>query len=356
MHRLGLAREARDQLVGSRDSVEHLALGHLGHLGQGQAQGLGLQAVKLRKLVLVSAQKGQRRGEHAIIERRLDVKHVHVLIDDGAHAAKLGRQHGMGRIHQAVAGRDGVRLVVDTHAFVVAQPNRDRLVAPVHGHQGHIQVDDQIALHAATADIDRLTLGGLAQRDEAVRILGVEVVVAVRVEGIVDLLARHALHLRRGHAPMRRAERDDDVHVVDPVRVEDLDENLEHGLPDVGRGHGRQGQTNVVHRDGHAHAGRKLGIQRLAVERMVDRVADSGAGIGQALDGRLGVDDPGADGQILAQDVGAREDDPGRRVLVDVDDLVVFLVAGHGPTQRLGFALVHRGLMLTQIQNGPVML
>jgi hypothetical protein len=159
--------------------------------------------------------------------------------------------------------------VVHAHALVVAQAHRHRLVPAVHGHQVDVHVDDQIALDGAAVDVDRLALGGLAQVNDAVGILGVVVVVAVGVEGVEDLLAHHALHLALGHAPVQRVG-DDEMDVVHAVGVELFEQNLDNGLPDVRRAHGRQRQADVVDGDGHAHARRQLRVQRIRVERMVE--------------------------------------------------------------------------------------
>ena len=154
------------------------------------------------------------------------------------------------------------------------------------------------------------------------------------------LLAHHPPHLRLGHLPVQ-AVRDDDVHVVDAVRVELLEQDLDDGLPDVREHHGRQRQRDVVDGDRDAHPRLELRVERVRAERVVERVADGGARVGQPLDGRLRVDDARPDRQVLEQEVLAREEDARRGVAVDVDDLVVFLVARHGAAENLGGSLSH---------------
>ena len=79
--------------------------------------------------------------------------------------------------------------------------------------------------------------------------------------------------------------------------------------------HRRQRQADVVDRDGDAHARHQLRVQRIGVERVVERVADRRARVGQPLDGRLGVDDARADRQVFQQQILAREQDARRRVV-----------------------------------------
>jgi len=172
------------------------------------------------------------------------------------------------------------------------------------------------------------------------------------MEGVEDLLAHHALDFRIGHAPVQRVGHDD-VHIIDPVGVEQFQHDLQHNLSDVGVVMGGSGRLNRPPR--WSRACRAKAVRRADhCRRMVERIAHGRARVGQAFDGRLGVDHrvPMA---VLAENLGSREDDPRCGIAVDVDDLIVFLVAGHGP--RTGLASrCSSGLMLTQIQNGPVML
>jgi len=130
MHRVGLARIAGDQFVFRGDGREDLALRGRGQLAEAEAHGLVLHAVEFGELVLVLAQERRRVGEHAVVERGLDVEHLHVLVDDGALTLDLGAEHGARRIHHAVAAEQGVGLVVHAHAFVVAQPHCHDLCPP----------------------------------------------------------------------------------------------------------------------------------------------------------------------------------------------------------------------------------
>ena len=56
---------------------------------------------------------------------------------------------------------------------------------------------------------------------------------------------------------------------------------------------------------------------------MVQRVADGGAGIGQAGYRLARIDDASADGQVFTQEVLAVEHDARRRVGIDGDDVLV---------------------------------
>ena len=67
-----------------------------------------------------------------------------------------------------------------------SRPVPDRLVAAVHGDEVDVHVDEQVRLGRAAVDRDHLALVGRAEQRHAVRILGVVVVVAVRVERVED--------------------------------------------------------------------------------------------------------------------------------------------------------------------------
>jgi len=79
----------------------------------------------------------------------------------------------------------------------------------------------------------------------------------------------------------------------------------------------------------------------VTTERVVERVADRGARVGQAFDGRLRIKDARADRQVLEQQVLARKQDARRGVAVDVDDLFVLFVARNRAAKNLGGAFSH---------------
>jgi hypothetical protein len=94
-----------------------------------------------------------------------------------------------------------------------------------------------------------------------------------------------------GHLPVQRVG-DDDVDVVDPVGVEQLQQDLDDGLTHVGRDHRGQRQADVVDGDGDPHPGHQLRVERVGPQRVVQRVADRGAGIGEPFDRWLGINHP----------------------------------------------------------------
>ena len=106
--------------------------------------------------------------------------------------------------------------------------------------------------------------------------------------------------------------------VVDPVVAQQLEHHFEGGLACVRGHHRRQRQADIVERDGHFHAGLELRVQRVAAERVVDGVADGASGVRQALDGRLGVNNPSADREVLLPEVFPEMNQAWRRVGVDL--------------------------------------
>ena len=79
------------------------------------------------------------------------------------------------------------------------------------------------------------------------------VVVTLRVVLGKDPRSDHTLHFPLGHFSVQGIG-DNDVHVVDAVTGEHVENNLEDRLADVGCGHRRQRQTDIVNSDSHTHA------------------------------------------------------------------------------------------------------
>ena len=94
---------------------------------------------------------------------------------------------------------------------------------------------------------------------------------------------------------------DDDVNIVDAVAGQHVEHDFEHRLPHVGRRHRRQRQTDVVDRDRHSHARLELRKQRIAVERMIERIANRRLAIRQSLDRRVRIDHARPDRECLRE-------------------------------------------------------
>ena len=79
-----------------------------------------------------------------------------------------------------------------------------------------IDVDDKVALARAPVDADFLSVARLAETHETIGLFGVVAVVAIGIEGVVDLVTHHPAHFRFRQLPVERV-RDDDMDVVDAV-------------------------------------------------------------------------------------------------------------------------------------------
>ncbi len=81
-----------------------------------------------------------------------------------------------------------------------------------------------------------------------------------------------------GHAPVQR-QGGDDVHVVHAGVGGEVEHRLDDALADVGAAHRRQRQRDVVEGDGELHAREEQRRQRIAVDRVEQRVADGGVDV-----------------------------------------------------------------------------
>ena len=79
-------------------------------------------------------QEGQRPVIHVVVERRLDVEDRDGGLDDLALAARAPVQLGLARVHERPGVPQGMHGVMGAERPVVAQPDRDRLVAAIHRH------------------------------------------------------------------------------------------------------------------------------------------------------------------------------------------------------------------------------
>ena len=192
----------------------------------------------------------------------------------------------------------------------------------VHRHEIDVGVDKQIAFGGAAVQVKRFLVSGLADLDHSFIPLGVVVVVAIGIELVVNLRAHHALHFPWRHFPVQGIG-DDDVYVVNAITGQHIEHNLEDGLANVGRGHGRQGQADVINSDGYLHTRLELGEQGIASKRVIQRVSDRCLAIGQAFERRIRVQHARADGQVLENKVFARRHDARRAVAIDIDNRFV---------------------------------
>jgi hypothetical protein len=97
-----------------------------------------------------------------------------------------------------------------------------------------------------------------------------------------------------------------------------------------GRFIGGSGSGDVVDRDDDLHPGAQQRVERLAVVRVVDRVADGRVGVAQALQRGLRVDHPGAGGEVDFDEAVTGEEHAGRALAVEGHDAGV----GHGVRSR----------------------
>ena len=308
----------RDHLVVGGERVEELEPCGARHLAHREAHRLELHSLVGREGVFVFGEEAHFAREHAIVDGRLDVEDVEVLVNELAQTVDLARQLRAGRVHVAVGVADGLRLVVRAQTLVVAEADGDGLVAAVHRHKVVVEVDEEVALGGAAVDAQRLFVARLAQRDEAVGLFGVVVVEAFGVEGIEDAFADHPLDLVGGHSPVER-DGDDEMNVLDAVPVHHVDEDFERRLTNVRSLHRRQRHAQIVNRNRHLHARLQLREERVAVVRVIERVANRRLAVGQAFDRLVRVDDARPDRQIFQNKIHARGDDARRAVAVDVD-------------------------------------
>ncbi len=157
-----------------------------------------------------------------------------------------------------------------------------------------------------------------------------------------------------GHAPVDRRG-DDDLDVLDAVIGEELEHDGEHALADVGPAHGRQRERDVVDRDDDLHPGPQLGVERIAAEGVVDRVADGRVDVLEGVDGRPRVDDARADGQVDLEDLVAAEDGPRRAALLDRDDERVIAAGRAGAGDERGRRRARRPAVGGRVVSGRVL-
>ena len=153
---------------------------------------------------------------------------------------------------------------------------------------------------------------------ETVGPLGVVVVITIGIVIGEDPRPDHSLHFPLGHLPVQGIG-DDDVNIVDAVTGEHVEDDLEDRLANVRRRHRRQRQTDIVNSDSDAHSRLELGKQRIAAERMIERVTNGGFAIRQTFDRWIRVENARSDRQVFKDEVFAGRHDARRAVAIDVD-------------------------------------
>ena len=101
---------------------------------------------------------------------------------------------------------------------------------------------------------------------------------------------------------------------------EHLGEDFQHCLTNIRRRHRRQRKADVIHSNRDLHAGVKLREQRIAIVRMIERVANRRLTIRQSHNRRLRIDNARADGQVFENKILARRNNAWRAVAVNIDD------------------------------------
>ena len=192
-------------------------------------------------------------------------------------------------------------------------------MASVHSHEVDVDVDEEIALGGAPVHFDFFAVLGDAEQDHVLGIFGIVVVErAVGCECVVDAIADGVAQLGFGHASMQR-ERGDEVNVVDAGLGGHVEHRFDDALADIGLAHRGQRQRNVVERDGELHARTQQRGQRVAIDRVKQRIADGAVGVGQSDQRVGGVQDSRAAGrQLLEAESLAVVKHDRRRRLVDV--------------------------------------
>ncbi len=244
------------------------------------------------------------RWERVVVERRLNLEDLDPgLCDEAAHAPIRRVQLGRRLVHEGLRVAHRLGIVVMTQAPIAGEAGRHALVAAVHGDEVDVDVHQEVRRGRPLVDLHVLTLVGLAQVDEVVRVLGVVLgEEAVRGERVVDAVPERVTQFLLGHAAMQGQSGDED-DVVHARLCRHVQHRLNDHLPDVRGFHRRQGQGHVVEADGELHAGAEQRRQGVSVaDRVQQRVANGPVGVVDRLH-RLGrVNHPAALGERLERE------------------------------------------------------
>ena len=302
MHRLDLTGVDAGELVRGLDPAEELPA------HPGRRHGVPLARSHHQALVVggplpfALVQEPEVLREGLGVHGGLDLEHLRALGGDQAAHPRRGvgdRAVSRPRVHVGTRVHHRLDVVMVLEGAIASQTDRDRLVAAVHRHEVHVDVDEQVRLGGALRDLDDLVLVGGADLRQLVLVLAIEVVEVLRPEGPIDALAHHPADLACGHPPVERGG-DDDLDVLDALASRELDHLLEDALPDVGERHRRQGDRDVVHGDRELHPGLQQLRERLGVpERMQQRMTDRGVHVPDPRQRVRGVHHAGAERELL---------------------------------------------------------
>jgi hypothetical protein len=190
--------------------------------------------------------------EHAVVERRLDVKDIERLLDEAPHPLDAGRERALRRVHVRPALAHHVRVVMSAKAIVPAKADRDGFVPSVHRNEIHVHVDEKVGLDRSPIELDDLAVIGRADELHPFGVFRVVVVEAVGPVGAIDAVADGVTNLLARHPPMNR-RRNDDLDVLHAVVGQKVEHDREDALAHVRPAHGGQGQRDVVDGDDHLH-------------------------------------------------------------------------------------------------------
>ena len=163
-----------------------------GDLGRGSLErfrgGIEAGPVPERPFPFTLLQEAQLRGERVVVERRLDLEDLDARLGyQLSHPPVRGVQLRAVHVHERAALLHRPDVVVVAEALVAGEAGRDRLVAAVHRHEIHVDVDEQVALHGSPVQLDVLALVGQPEIDEIRRVLGIVLQEEpVRGEGVED--------------------------------------------------------------------------------------------------------------------------------------------------------------------------
>src|SRR5215210_1676162 len=194
-------------------------------------------------------------GVGLVIQGALYVEDLDVLVEDSAHPIYGGVHGGFRGIHQGAGVGQRLRGGVMADGGVGGQACMHGLVAPVHGDEVHVHVDEKVALGDATADADLFALVRIAYDYVPVRVLGIVIVEPLRVVAGHDPAPQAMLELGFRH-PAVEAKGRDEVDVLYTSGGGFLQHLFDDLLTNVRLAHRWQRYREVVEGDGQLHARR----------------------------------------------------------------------------------------------------
>jgi len=322
---LRLAGEDANDFIGGGDALEDFAFEGPGGAFEEGLHGLEFHPVEFFPMLFLFGEEAELVVEHAAVEGGLNVEDFEFFINPPAHAVEGIVQSGAGGLHIAFGGLEGMGVVVVAYALVTRQPRRHRLMSPIHRDEVNVDINDEVTLRSAAVNNNALAEFRLAYFHHTLFVLGVVVIIALREEGVENFLAHHTFHFGVRHTAVQGVG-DDEVDVVDARVREQLQDDFEDALPDVGRRHGGQGHRNVVDGDSNLHTGAEEGVEGVHLQGVINGPAYSGFEVGHALKGGPGENDAGADGQVFEEQVLAGEEEAWGGAFLLEDDVGVFVI------------------------------